>query len=129
MEIWSIFVILIREFNGLFPAGLQNLLSDKGSLNRRTWCIWWNFEQMVMLWMLTFMANNCSEYMLLWKLTICIFVKWICALLQNDNALPQTTHVTKRKLELEQLRQPAQSPNLASSDYHIFQAIALFPSG
>lgn len=84
----SIFIILIREFNGFVPAWFQNLL-NKTSLNRSHVVCLVNLSQMAMLWMLTFMIYIyiCSGiYMILWKLTtwhclikICIHTPWQCS--------------------------------------------------
>jgi histone-lysine N-methyltransferase SETMAR len=103
--------------------------------------VWWKFEGVIHF---VLVKNNraidaelCSAQLdqmyveLRWKYSALVHRKRV--LPQQDNAPPHTARKTKGKLReldaTELLPRPAYSPDLAPSDFHLFQAMAHFLRG
>lgn len=121
MEIRSIFAILIIEISGFVQRQFEQVML----------CVSWNFEgslclsQTVLLYALSFMINNHSEYMMLRKFADIDQFK-----MDSYSIIILHPTIAKCKFEgLEVLPEPASNPTLASPDYPLFWAMAHFLHG
>ncbi|GBO16951.1 Mariner Mos1 transposase [Araneus ventricosus] len=104
-------------------------------------CVWWNFEHVIQFQTLPKGRSGNSAIYLeqLNNMYASLKSKYPAlvdrgrAFLQQDNARPQTSCITREKIEeldgIELLSYHAYSPDLASSEYQMFRSMASFFCG
>ena len=94
--------------------------------------IHWEFVPNGVQLMQIFILNNWNKFMN-FERKYPEFVNRNRVLLQQDNARPHTARTTMIKIQklggIELLPHPAYSPDLVSSDYHMFRSMAHFMHG
>ena len=125
-----------------YPGQPSKPVVKRGRFDQKVMlCVWWNYEGVIHFELVpngrtVNSSLYCEQLHRVYEI-LCnrypALVNRNAVLLQQDNAKPHTSRVTRQKIEelngIELLPHPPYSPDLAPSDYYLFRSMAHFLKG